>query len=54
MTETKISFVLTEKDYRVLKNALETYPKDKKVTKSLLQIMEYNYGREIDKKQSKS
>lgn len=54
MNDVRISFVLTEKDYSVLENALETYPKDKKITKSLLQIMEYNYGRKTDKKQNKS
>lgn len=52
--EIEIKFVLTAKDYSVLKSALELYPKDKKVTKSLLQIMEYSYGRKTDKKQNKS
>lgn len=45
-----IRFEMTEKDYGVLKKALETYPKNKNITECLLWLMEKQYEKQLNKK----
>lgn len=37
----KITFILTEKDIKVLKKALENYPKNKDITECLLSLINH-------------